>query len=281
MTNSNGFNFNFEFENGKVLTINRKKAEHMLERNTNNRPVNQARVDQIARDMISGDWVFNGQSVTFDTDGVQMDKQHTLLGVVKSGVTIKMPVFYNVDKRAKRTIDTGRGRTFSDNLGINGELHSRTLGSAVKFLYLWKHGKTLNNTSGGKIPSMAEMYEVLGENPKIRKGVDSIMTRHKGVRLYGSNALFSTLYYLFSKKDHDSAELFFEYFGSGDGLGVANPIFSLREKLTKERLNNTHTRVGSWWVGAMTIKAWNAMRTSSTCKGLRFNPVKEDYPRIK
>ena len=76
-------------------TITPEIAKRYLERNRNNRPVNQALVDSLAFDMLNGNYQMTEQGAAFDEDGYLVDAQHRLLAVVKSGVTIQMRVTRN------------------------------------------------------------------------------------------------------------------------------------------------------------------------------------------
>lgn len=96
-------------------------AKEYLKKNINgNRPVREKVVDFYAKQMLAGEWVNNGQAITFDVNGNMVDGQHRLLAVIKSGCNVEMSVTRDVSNKSFATIDHGLKRTISDTFNVLG-----------------------------------------------------------------------------------------------------------------------------------------------------------------
>lgn len=95
-------------------------AKEMLERMETNRPLSDTTAKRYARDMADGRWNNNGQGIVLSEDGTLLDGQHRLRAVLISQATLAMLVVRGVDKRTFITMDSGKTRTLSDVLAIQG-----------------------------------------------------------------------------------------------------------------------------------------------------------------
>jgi len=80
-----------------VMDITPSQAFAWLEGNTHNRPLDQAHVERLARDMKAGRW-----RLTLLVDG-----QHRLWAVIEADVTVPMRVFFNEPPESRHVLDTG------------------------------------------------------------------------------------------------------------------------------------------------------------------------------
>lgn len=105
-------------------TITPAMAEILLENNVNNREVRKGQVNTYANDMKSGNWQFNGASITFDDHGRLLDGQHRLMACRIANanfdtlLTIGVPSRDSKDRSVQRTIDCGGFRSICDALTI-------------------------------------------------------------------------------------------------------------------------------------------------------------------
>lgn len=81
-----------------VETITPEQARDLLEKNTRNRPLRRSRVEAIARDILSGNYLLTHQAIgiapTFIVDG-----QHRLAAIVEAGVSVQLSVtMYETDE---------------------------------------------------------------------------------------------------------------------------------------------------------------------------------------
>jgi len=105
-----------------IMEVGPPRAFQWLEGNTHNRPITQAHVDRLARDMKAGRWRLTHQGIAFDTDGLLVDGQHRLWAITEADMTVVMRVFFNEPPDNRHVLDTGARRTNLDVLTITGEV---------------------------------------------------------------------------------------------------------------------------------------------------------------
>jgi hypothetical protein len=121
----------------ELRTITPAIASKMLEKNTKNRRVNDARVKQYCHDMANGTWELSPTPISFDSKGELLDGQHRLLAIVMSKTTVRMFVAYDVPGDA--VFDQGLPRSSADSLYLRGKIdkiYSNTQVFAVVNRYL-------------------------------------------------------------------------------------------------------------------------------------------------
>jgi len=103
-----------------------------LGKNTTNRKIRQGSVNYYANEMINGRWKETGQGISFFEDGSLADGQHRLLGIIKSGVTISLPVARGIKKDAMGSYDVGAKRSVGDYLNLHmGEKNANRKAAAI------------------------------------------------------------------------------------------------------------------------------------------------------
>ncbi len=125
-------------------------ASEFLSRNGSNRRVNQKQLDMLVREIESGNWRLTHQGVAFYDDGQLADGQHRLCAIMKSGVTLKMPVFTGIKKDDETilAIDCGKGRTVADSTSISGVKLSAgdvSIAKGIEFGYGYRAFKRLTH----------------------------------------------------------------------------------------------------------------------------------------
>lgn len=76
--------YNFEQHTRDGYVVTPALAKQWLEKNTNNRNVNFAKVKKMAKDMREGHWDTTHQGIAIATDGTLVDGRHRLMAVVES-----------------------------------------------------------------------------------------------------------------------------------------------------------------------------------------------------
>ena len=99
-----------DFTITKVL-ITPNIAKDMLVKNTKNRVLDPQRVNLFANLMKDGLFQFTPHGIIFDSDGVLVDGQARLSGIVKSGCSVFMNVARGVSPECRLAIDNGTTRT--------------------------------------------------------------------------------------------------------------------------------------------------------------------------
>lgn len=111
------FNFDMKIQ---IMDVTPEMAKRWLERNTENRNVNHARVKAIARDIKDGHWDCTHQGIAIASDGTLVDGQHRLMAIVQANKTVRVPVAMNAPKSTH--IDSGAIRSLTNRIqmGTNG-----------------------------------------------------------------------------------------------------------------------------------------------------------------
>lgn len=89
-------------------------ATEFLKRNTINRKLSNATINDYAKDMQCGKWDFNGESIKISIDGILLDGQHRLWAVIVANTNVKMLVVYGVSEIGN--IDVGMKRNSTANM---------------------------------------------------------------------------------------------------------------------------------------------------------------------
>lgn len=97
-------------------------ASEFLNNNKSNRKINKAQLQMIIRAIDDGKWRLTHQGIAFYTDGELADGQHRLEAIMRTGVSLTMPVFNGVERDIDTVlaIDSGKGRTVTDGALISG-----------------------------------------------------------------------------------------------------------------------------------------------------------------
>lgn len=262
-----------------MVEITPRKAEQLLERNTHNRSVRDAAVQQYARDMRNGDWRFNGEAIKIAIDGQILDGQHRLMACLEADVSFTTLLITGLPNESQETMDQGRSRNFSDMLKLRGEKNYTVLSTAVRMVCLYERDGVPLKMGFVPVPSAQEMFRCLERNPEIRDSVEL------GARLgkpWLPATMIAGLHYLFASVNSRDATSFFEQVALGDGVERINPAYVLRERLITE-----HAKQGVMLRQvvrfAFVIRAWNAWRNGEVISKLQWNPGGADpekFPHI-
>lgn len=248
-------------------------ATEMLTKNTRNRPANVHHVKRLARQMELGKWKINGDTICFNGDRL-IDGQHRLLACVQSGVTIQTLVVDGIDSDAFDTKDIGKRRTPADTLATNGEINCKSLAAAVCVIdrYMTSRMDKRVRYENNEVEALLEEY------PEVR---DSINICRKTAGLLPQSVLVAC-HYLFARKDKEMADDFVGKLLRGMNLTDGDPVYLLRERLLKNSISSLKLPPTS--IAAIIIKAWNAKRSGTTLRFLRYEAAgdkPETFPVVK
>jgi anti-sigma28 factor (negative regulator of flagellin synthesis) len=211
----------------EVTTITPAVATALLATNTNNRSIRKARVEQIAKDIVSGDFVMNGDTVRISKSGKLIDGQHRLSACVKANKSIRVIMVSGLEDEMFAHIDNGAARSASDTLQTAGNFKNvNALAAAIRAAYAYSMGeartKRLSNAevldlARGSFSNMAVFSDTVGKLAGITR-----------------NARVCAAAYLISKKAPASDVVsFFNRVRLGEGLKRGMPEYTLREWLYK------------------------------------------------
>jgi hypothetical protein len=259
----------------EIIQITPEVAAEMLNHNESNRGIAMLVVEKYARDMERKAWALNGQTLKFGKSGRLLDGQHRLQASVHFQTSFPAIIVRGLDDAVFDTFDLGSRRAIGDVLGDRGEVNTSTLGAALRQLWLVQH-KLIQ--SRGASPTIAELLNVLEQNPELR---DSVRLAHK-VRDITAPTVIVALHYLFARVDRAKANWFLDRLSDGAELSPRHPILTLRDQLLRKRHERKIT-ISDAERAAWTIKAWNAFyqdRTVAALKWQQLGPRKETFPEI-
>lgn len=251
----------------EIVTVSPNQAEKWLDANTHNRSVVNSVVTAYARDMANGRWALNGEAVKIAVDGTILDGQHRLLAVVQADVKVPMLIVTGLEPETQKTMDSGRKRTFSDNLRIDGTVNAAVVASICLRGWMWDSGD--RRFKATVRPTQSEMRAWREDNPSVHRSAEiASRTRTAFKAIPQSSA--GTAHLLFNRVDQNATAEFFARLASGAGLDEGDPILTLRNRLIRDVMEKkSHpdvVRIGLF------IKAWNAYRNGETVGGLLMTP---------
>lgn len=245
-----------------VEEIGPTQAQAILSHNDNNRNLRETTWRRYARDMVNGEWLFNGESIKLNGDQL-LDGQHRLRAIVEAGVTIPLVVVRGLRSEAQQTVDRGLARNAADALRLNGETNVNKLAGAIAQAFMLRNGR---GQVADAWPSTREVVLYLEEYPHIRESVRFVDPT--AVVLRTPTTTLAALHHLFSDLDEQDANTFVERLGSGANLKEDDPIFVLRETLIREwAAPRRMTRIR---LQALMIKSWNAWRKGQSIRLLKW-----------
>lgn len=244
-------------ESCQIVTLTPDLARRWLERNTHNRKPRPGRVEQYARDMTAGRWEFNGDAIRFDHNGVMLDGQHRCQAVVKTGVTIRVLVVYNLTPEAQNTMDRPGIRAMRDQLSLAGEYNTGMLAAILRRLVAYTAGSRHVDSSRVS-PTQGEMREFLDAYPqRVREAVGVAVKAQK--YLACAPSVIGTAYYICAEVDKEAANHFFiTQLIEGIGLTATSPARVLAKRLND--MGSSRGRVNGDDALRYILVAWNAHR---------------------
>jgi hypothetical protein len=239
-----------------VEVITPEVAKEWLDKNTNNRPISQGRVELYAEDMRNGRWTGeNGQTIVFSSTGELMDGQHRLSAIVASGKSQRMLVVRDVRKAAFDTIDNGRARTPGDILALEGIKNSTLVASIARSAYLYIAGYSQRSSSVSRI----ELTDFVTANPYIIEVAAKL--KHHKVKFW--NAAIGAVIFLGNMDGKYSTNVshFLEGLSTGTNLNKNDARYALREWEINQRTHKGKI-VRQEAAFAAAARAWNAWVTN-------------------
>lgn len=260
------------------VSVTPEIAGHWLRRNAGNRPIRKKAVAQYANDLKCGRWQQNGESIKFGRSGRLLDGQHRIAAIAAAGVAQPMLIVTGVADGAFDTIDTGRRRTSTDVLIIDGigVFEARIAAAALPMILNYRRG--LLPHSSTRYPNH-ELLDCWASQPQIRASSQFVTKLpHRMVPISQSKALF--LHWVFARHDVDAADQFIAGLFVGDRLDSTGAVFHLRERLLLDRVERRKTDDGAQLHAC--VKAWNAERAHKRVRGWRalFPASDEVFPEV-
>ncbi len=238
-------------------------AERWLEYNRINRFVATATMRLYARRMKQGRWHRNGENIKFSKSGKLLDGQHRLQAVMYSGVTVEFEVHVGLDDHVGLTCDTGRKRSTTDVMGMQGLglWDARLAAAAINMLINHEQHKMLWATGVSDNEEIADYWQLHGAS--LYPSLQFIRTLNSKVPIFPLK-LALALHFMFKHLAPESdVDDFFVRLYRGNDLPETDPLFVLRAWLTPMLAKRQRTPV--FELANACIRAWNLTRMGKPC----------------
>lgn len=262
-------------------------ARRYLTFNTRNRAIRKQHLMDLVRTMRNGEWVLNGQTISFDDQGILIDGQHRLNACVLANVPFLTHVVRGIaDPRAFTTTDIGKSRAAHDMATFMGGLTSNTAKDIVAAARVIKsYDETLDKTlfsgfcSGGRYRDEDLAAYALSLNPLLIECSTKIGTRFAGIL---NRSILTASFYIIARINRHQADEFIEMLHCGVFSSPWNPVKQLRDVLMmRDRSARSNRREFNAQMMALIFKAWNAYRANKEIRMLRYNVGAERFPEPK
>lgn len=261
----------------EIVTISPAMAMQLLEFNTLNRPLNDQHVHRLARQIVTGQWKFNGDTIKISkTNGKDiLDGQHRLWACIESKMSIDTIIIRGIDPDAFATIDTLRKpRSGADVLSLHGVSHHRvTISTALQWLTRWQRKVMENYRAPANRVENSDIERAFQDNPGIMRAAE----RAAKLRGLCSPGIIAFFYFVLNNRNPDIAEKMMFTLENPAGVPVNDPFFRLRTYLANSR------HVDALQTIALMIKAANASHANREVRVLnwrRDGSMAEEFPEL-
>ena len=259
-------------------------ALEYLKCNKKNRKADKRNIHHLASQMTNGLFIENGESIVFDTNNELKDGQHRLLAIVRSGLSFFIPVVRGVRPASMATYDTGKNRTSSDILYLNGYKYPSAISSLIKAIYKFKitgskHGRFAANNRYETLTNQ-QVLEYCDKNYEWLKDLAKNIITINGkatVTVLNNQTLGLVLYMIGGENPSEEAYQFVKHL-AGVVRTEETATSYLYAKLHKSKVNKEP--LNTYWILGMILKAWNYFSEGNPpVKYFKFN-VSQDLPEI-
>jgi len=254
--------------------------------NFKNRGLKKHQKAFLQKQIESGKFVYNGETIIVGDNMQILNGQHRLTACVASGMSIEVLIVFGVPSAAFTTVDQGSRRNGSDLLSIEGHKNCTVLAACLRQIHNYYKGAIGKSHAPG--PAGEEVrgdnsftLELLSRYPECEQSVAKMRSI-----CITPPSIACALHYLFSKVDAEQAEEFCEVILNGfqpnsSYTAIGESAGMLREWLVKAATGSKSKKTVPWVVANVWIKAWNAGRDGHLPKLLNWKDGIEDPLIIK
>lgn len=203
-------------------TITPERAQLLLLNNDGNRKVRIANLAVIMRDITSGRWEKNGETLIVSDNGLLNDGQHRNFAVLLTGRSIETAMAFGVTRESIVTIDTGAKRTGGDRLGFLEVKNYSRIAAIIALVHKLINGRPATE------PEKVFFYRDHAELLQSIAGISNGLPRGSSGAVFGS-AAFILLKNGFN--ENSLSEFFAEIRGASVPKRKNSPAIKIREAL--------------------------------------------------
>jgi hypothetical protein len=252
-----------------VEIVTPAKAITWLENAARNRNVSDPTVRRYGMDMQAGRWTLNGQGIVFSVEGKLLDGRHRLTAIAATGCEVPMLVVRGAKPESFETMDSGRGRTLANTLGIEGHKNAAATSAAARITWAYVAGVNLKYSA-----SRTELLNLIRQHTVIEEYAHVVANRDYFIKQLGvPRAAFAAVLSLANEDRSRNEDIhdFIEGFITGEGLFQGDPRLTLRRWVTRQRQETGvgGSRIAEPFVAAA-AKAWSAFANDTDLPNIRL-----------
>lgn len=256
----------------ETILLTPAMAAEFLSHNSGNRPIRKQRVEQIARDILNGKWVFDGAAITFDAEGNLRGGQHRCSAVVLAGeskaVAVKTVVVRGVDPNSTLTANSGLATSAGDILSLSGVHNAINVGAALRLHSAWAGGGLpyeSSSLSGNFAMTSQELLDYMAEHPGLVDATKPVSGLRRALRLPASS--LAVAIYETRRRALEDSEEFFRRISESDLRGNGDPLVTMTRRVQRdisEKRTISQAR-GLFYL----FRTWNAFRTGEVLQKIQ------------
>lgn len=241
-----------------VVDMNPTLAKQILSLNVKNRKLTKFNLSSTVYKMRTGKWHENGESIIIGSDGVLKDGQHRLEATVKANHSWKAILVTGVDSDVMSSIDTGKNRTASDVLTLNGYTYGALKAATAKLILSDRYSR--DSAKVTNLCNQSILDYVSNNNDKLENIISIINPLYSKQ----TNKVFSSSFLCFlfnktiknntNKTSIESSILFFKML-CGIVVSEGSAVSWVRDTVIKNK--NKGNSLQMKWVYNAIIKSWN------------------------
>lgn len=243
----------------------------LRESNSKNRPLSKTYVAILVemydktQDGVTGDTIKVGKS------GLLIDGQHRLTMASNGKAPFRTHIVFGIDDKTFDIIDQGRRRTAGDVLAIDMVPNYQQTANAVRWVYVFGHGRTTNLDMGEsrrRFTPRAVRAMVRGELSELPRWAAH---GQRIKRAFGiPPAMVQAMCFLIGRYDPKMAERFIEDWVSGARTGP-NKTFDVMQTRINTIKGQNNGRISHMMRAAFIVTAFNYWRQNETAPARAFS----------
>jgi hypothetical protein len=225
------------------------------------RPYRQGTVDHYARELTSGIWKENNQTIGVSPEGWMVDGQHRCRAVVQTGIPMTVVMVRGVKLSAIDTIDRGAKRTISDVFAMAGMTVrvARTAGAAARMEYDFRRAGNPFLYSSASAPAASELLAIASNNNEFIQACEWAEENCCRLgNLFNRSHIAFLLFRSGLKDPLNASKDFYDGLVNGVGLSENDPRIWIRNKVMRESIGRLRT--SPQYKSGLIVKAWNRYR---------------------
>lgn len=246
-------------------------AACLLQNNACIKKVNTEELKKIKKDLIAGNFKFNGATISLNEKGQLIDGQLRLLACAETGISFKSLIVYGLSSQEQYVKDTGKSRNIIQLMTKKGYKNSKALYYCTLILYkiLKSNNETIDESYEFDVTN-TEVFHIIELFPKLIDSVNLIM-KNKNKYLTTEIYQLIILDYLCRIVDNTPmiADKFLKILSNEEPTESTNPVFILRNILMNSIISKKNLSKRKQL--GLLIQSYNLFKQNKNCLRLKWN----------